>query len=101
MPTSSANASDIARRLASAAKGVARLREQRQALAREIESIIAAANSMLGQLGSAAGPGVRVAPRRRRRLSPEGREKIRAALKKRWAKYHAERNRSARRGAAS
>jgi hypothetical protein len=59
---------------------------------REIRAVIQSAEQMLADMGSSltAGKSAASPPRRRsRRLSPEGRAKIIAALKKRWAKYHA------------
>ena len=71
------------------------LKKQRQAVAAELNHLIASARGMLSDLGEEASAGAarvrkaRGAKKKKRRLSAKGRANIIAAAKKRWARYHA------------
>jgi hypothetical protein len=72
------------------------LKKERTLIAAEIRGVIRSAERMLADLGDDAAIArhrARKAVRRigaKRNVSPEGRARILAALKRRWAKYHAE-----------
>jgi hypothetical protein len=70
------------------------LKRERAVVAAEIQAVIGAAQRMLADLGDDAAIARHRMRKARRagsaRLSAEGRARIIAALKKRWAKYHAE-----------
>ena len=74
------------------------LKKQRQEVARELRELISTAQAMLADLGDdavVAGRRARKAVRRvtrkrKRQLSPEGRARLVAAVKKRWAKTRQE-----------
>lgn len=68
---------------------VDRLKQQRQAIAAEIQQVIGAAEKMLGDLGGKASAATRSVAARRRTLSAEARERIADAQRKRWAKVRA------------
>jgi hypothetical protein len=55
-----------------------------------IEHIAAAIAQRLGTQGPRAQAKAKAAPKRKRNMSPEGIARIRAAAKKRWAKYRKE-----------
>ncbi|MEZ5318807.1 MAG: hypothetical protein R2752_15515 [Vicinamibacterales bacterium] len=68
------------------------LKRQRAAVAAEIQSVIHAAQRLLADLGgsgSAAKSGGTAGTRRKPRLSPEARERIAEAQRRRWAKVRA------------
>jgi hypothetical protein len=97
---------DIDRKMSDVQTRLARWRRERDALRAQLRDVIASGQAMLADLGgtgarasSAAAPSApaRRAPatpaparKRKRRLSPEGRARIIAAAKKRWARYHRE-----------
>ena len=74
------------------------LKKQRQEVARELRELISTAQTMLADLGDdavvlrrrARKAVRRVTKKRKRQLSPEGRARLVAALKKRWAKVRKE-----------
>jgi len=87
-------AAGLGRALGQVAARVDALQHQRQIVVDEIRQIIGAAEEMLADLGDAGVIARRRVRRRlrkargagRRRLSPEGRARIIAAAKRRWAK---------------
>lgn len=88
-------ASGLGTALGSLAGRVDSIRARQKAVATELQRVMASAQGMLADLGeevSASAARVqRVGARKgKRRLSPEGRARVVAAAKKRWAKYHAE-----------
>jgi ElaB/YqjD/DUF883 family membrane-anchored ribosome-binding protein len=70
------------------------LKKQRQEVTRELRELISTAQTMLADLGDDAAvlrrrarkAVRRVTKKRKRQLSPEGRARLVAAVKKRWAK---------------
>lgn len=68
-------------------------RKERDELAAQLRGVIATGERMLAELGGSTAARVRRAGGARtgkRRLSPEGRARIIAAAKKRWAQYRKE-----------
>ena len=82
----------------SAAAKIDALKKERQEVAQELRELINTAQTMLADLGDDAAvlrrrarkAVPRVTRKRKRQLSPEGRARLVAALKKRWAKVRKE-----------
>jgi hypothetical protein len=85
----------IGRQLGRVAARVDALNAQRASVAADIEAVIHEAQKMLVDIGADAAKGGRRIRRvvkavaKKRKLSPEGRARIIAAAKKRWAKHRA------------
>jgi hypothetical protein len=91
-------AATIGRAFGRVAARVDALKRQRAVVAAEVQSVIHAAQRMLAELGgtgsaggSSTGRGTSPA-RRKPRLSPEARERIAEAQRRRWAKVRAAKN---------
>jgi len=96
--TLNATAQGIGAALGRVAARVEALRHQRQVVADEIRQVLEAAQEMLAELGDEAivarrragrraSKVIKAAGRRTRMISAEGRERIAAAQRRRWAKY--------------
>lgn len=91
--TARTTAAGLDRSLAQVKSRLVKWRAERDALAAHLRGVIRTGETMLAELGdeaatAARGSGAgRKAKRGKRRLSPEGRARIIAAAKKRWAQY--------------
>jgi hypothetical protein len=100
------SAAGLDKTLADVSSRLASWRKVRDALVAQLEDVVRTGQRMLEELGAtsaSSGPARRSGGRKgtsgSRRLSPEGRARIIAAAKKRWAKYNRAKKKANKKGA--